>query len=594
MILQALVDYYELMAREGQMIKPGYRSAGIAFEINLSDTGELVCLVPLKSDEQWGSKIVERPRRLEVPKQIRRSREYLSNFLCDNSCYVIGISNNSIPERAWLCFDLFKRFHHKVLDNVNSVSARAVLRFLDDWEPELAVYNVHIMKHIEELTLGGNIVFSVSNRGYAHDDIAIRKAWEQYLSNEEETKIMQCSITGKEEPVEWVHPKIREVKGGILSGVSLVSFNTRASESYGHDKQKGLNAPISTYAAFAYTTALNYLLANMQHKLIYGETTVVFWAHTVHPIYCNIAEFLFNPITMESELKDGVSNSIQSTVTRIIDDLSIKFKDDDNSIDMDIPIYILGMVPNVARLSVRFFYALRFGQVIDNMIEHYKALEIERDPTDYEYLPLWKLIQETLPSTSKEKPVLPWLVGALMNSVIEGKPYPNLLFYNVIARIRAEHSVSRGKAAILKAYLLRKNPNKYREVLAPSLNEDWNSKAYILGRLFAVLEKVQWYAHPSIKATIKEKFFTSASTTPYLVFPHLLERTKFQIRKDRYGYKLQKMINNLLSKLGIKNNLFPHHLDLHEQGEFIIGYYQQVKALYHRKGEEKYDNTKQI
>jgi CRISPR-associated protein Csd1 len=580
MILQALVDYYDILARDGKISRPGYCKAGVSFALDLSEDGKLISLVPLKQEKQIGKKIVEAPQSLEVPEQVKRSVGISSNFLCDNSGYVLGIDSKGKPERTRQCFEAFKELHHKVLDGVDSMPAKAVLRFLDDWEPEKASECAEIRDKLEALTAGGNIVFRLPGRCYAQDEPAIRRAWEAYKQPSDDAPVMQCLVTGQEEPVARLHPSIKGVKGGQPTGVSIVSFNARAYESYGRDEQQGQNAPVGRYAAFAYTTALNYLLADSDHRQTYGDTTVVYWAHTGDPIYRHVANCFINPPDGEPQVDDDAELLARDVFEKLISGKMVSQGAEQEVIDRNMPFYVLGLAPNAARLSVRFFLRGTFGQFIVNMKAHHDALEIEHAPGDKRYLSLWRLMQETVPPSSKDKAASPLLSGAVLRSIFSGQPYPELLFNSVMTRIRAEHDVSRGKAAIIKAYLLRKYRDQYKEVLTVSLNEDWDKKPYVLGRLFAVLEKAQMEANPEIKTTIKDRFFTSACATPGMVFPRLLLLASHHTAKAKYGKANEKKIRELQNKLKVEDNPYPAHLNMHDQGIFILGYYHQMKAKF--------------
>ena len=217
------------------------------------------------------------------------------------------------------------------------------------------------------------------------------------------------------------------------------------------------------------------------------------------------------------------------------------------SLTGDMPFYVLGLAPNAARLSIRFFLSGGFGQFVDNMLAHHAVLDIEHAPNEKRYLPLWRLMQETVSPMSRDKAASPLLAGAVLSSIFSGQPYPELLFQSVMLRVRAECDVSRGKAAIIKAYLIKKYEDKYKEVLTVSLNEEWNDKAYLLGRLFAVLEKVQLEVSPGINATIKDKYFASACATPANAFAFLLKlnmnhvsKMKKDTQKGQIGLLLRK------------------------------------------------------
>ena len=595
MILQALTDYYEILAEEGTIPKPGYCMAKVSYALNLTQDGQLIGVLPLKIEKERGKKKVEIPQSLEVPERIKRSGNYAPNFLCDNSGFVLGVNNKGKPERSWKCFEEFRKLHHQVLDGVVCPEAKAVLAFLDSWNPEQYEKCTAIETYREELSSGANIIFSVAGVGFVQNSAKIKEAWEYHRSGSSDSIRMQCLVTGKVHPIARLHPSISGVRGAQPMGASIVSFNERAYESYGRDSQQGLNAPVSEYASFAYATVLNHLLSEERSRQFFGDATVVYWAKSPKQIYQDLFTFSLDPVNNSAMKEDleALPNStdknaeglIAAAFKKLIEGKPIDMVD--GAIDPETRFYILGLAPNAARLSIRFFLENSFGQVMKNVVKHYLDLEIEKAPNDFEFLPLWKLLSETVSPKSKDKSSSPLLSGAVLNSIFAGTPYPDALYSSVLLRIRAEKDINRGKAAIIKAFQIRKNGMKYKEELAVSLNEQSENKAYVLGRLFAVLEKAQQEASPGIKSTIKDRYFTSACSTPASVFPILLRLSHHHTAKSDYGNLIEKKKGELLDKLKVDQNPFPAHQSLDDQGIFILGYYHQQKSYYTKKDKEE-------
>lgn len=590
MILNSLVQYYELLQAAGEISNPGYAVARVSFAVNLSPDGILLNVIPLKVFAVSGRKRTEIPQLLEVPEQETKTSGVKANFLCENSRYVLGVDFRAKPDRVKQCFDAFRELHRQILSKTDCIPARAVLLFLDSWRPDAAAECMPLKDCLDELTSGENMVFSVAGHGYVHENDEVKKTWTAYKMGQSNNNVMQCLITGQFEPIERVHAKIKGVRGAQSVGASLVAFNDRAYESYGHDFQQGLNAPVGEYAVFAYTTALNSLLRDGSHKQTYGDTTVVYWAKNSRKIYRNLFKFAINPV--EPSEQERADSSMEGILNALFQKI-VEGKPIDASIEFDsnTQFYILGLSPNAARLSVRFFLENTFGSIIHNIVKHYKDLDIERSPKEYQYLPLWKLMSETVSPKSKDKAASPLLSGAVLRSIFLGLPYPEALYNSVMIRIRAEREINRGKAAIIKACLIRSSHyEKLKEVLVMSLNEESSNKAYVLGRLFAVLEKAQQDALPGINATIKERYFTSACATPACVFPILLRLSHHHISKSNYGYISERRIKDLMEKLSVEDNPFPRHFTLEEQGVFILGYYHQQKANYAKKDKEEKEN----
>lgn len=257
---------------------------------------------------------------------------------------------------------------------------------------------------------------------------------------------------------------------------------------------------------------------------------------------------------------------------------------------------ILGLSPNAARLSVRFFLHNTFRGFLDHIQSHYRRLEIVRPSYDkFETLPIWKLLDETVNQNARDKSPAPDLAGEVLRAVLNDTRYPATLLNGVALRIRAEREVTRGRAAILKAYYTklaestsREHPDIPEEVLQVSLNPDATNVPYLLGRLFSVLEAVQAAANPGINATIRDKYFSGASATPAAVFPVLVNLAQKHLKKLNAANRglsiaYEKQMTELLSKLGTE---YPAHLNLRQQGSFQLGYYFQTQARYQKKEEK--------
>ncbi len=585
MILQSLTRYYEIMAKDGKLPKPGYSPSNVSFALNLSPAGEIISILPLTMTENRGKKTVELPQVKVVPEHVTRSVGISPYFMCDNSSYILGMDRKGTPKRSLECFNASRELHIKILKGVHSPAAEAVLAFFSTWEPQKAALNEAYSEHKEALDAGGNMVFTVDGCGFAQDDPLIKKAWEAYKASNAQKIKMQCLVTGKKEPVAILHPKIKGVNGAQSSGANLVSFNSTAYESYGKEKSQGLNSPVSEYAAFAYGTALNSLLSDREHRINIGGMTIVYWAESPKAVYKSIFGAAINP-------QDENQNKLLDSVMKKIE----KGEPAADDVDMKTPFYILGLSPNAARLSVRFFLKGTFGSFLENIKKHYDDLNIDRSPQDFPYITLYRLLLETVNPNSKDKTASPLMSGEVMRSILLNIPYPESLQSAVLLRIRAEQDngdkhikkITRGRAAILKAYLLRKKNNqKYKEVLSVSLNEESDNRAYVLGRLFAALEKTQRDASPDINSTIKDRYFTSACATPRNVFPSLFklyENHIGKIRKSSGGTGTaiydDKLVCALLGKLDVDKDPFPSNLLLNEQSIFVLGYYHQVQKFF--------------
>lgn len=579
MILQALVEHYENLAEQGKISQPGWCSAKVSYAIELGEDGSVKAVIPMKFETDAGKKKVFIPSPMTVPEMVTRSSGVSANFLCDNAKYILGIEQNGSSARVLECFDAAKERHLAILDNVDSKMARAICLFFEYWKPEEAKENEAVCEHWDELNEGGNLIFCMG-KNFAQDDALIKKAWEESLNGDEEEATGICLVTGKKDRIARIHRGIKGVAGAQSSGAALVSFNAQSFESYG--KEQSYNAPVGKYAEFAYTTALNYLLAQRDYKYQLGDSTVVFWSESGEKEYQDTFLLSIDP-----------PQDNQEEIKKVFDSLKNNRWVDLNDINMnpEKKFYILCLAPNAARLSVRFFYQDSFGNILQNIAAHYERMNIIRPLLEKdEFLGVWRMLRETVNMKSNDKKPVSNMAAMVLQSILSNDRYPASLYTDVIMRTRAEQgNVTYGRAAIIKAYLIKNYKWKEGEKYM-ALNEACNEPAYILGRLFAVLEGVQKDANPDIKATIRDRYFNSACATPATVFPILLKLKNSHIRKLERdnGYKKRKhedAITELIGKLDMMDSGkgMPSRLSLEEQGKFMLGYYHQTQKRYEKK-----------
>ena len=577
MILQALTRYYEHLLSRGEIAAPGWSPAKISYALCLNGAGDLEQVIPTMEEVTKGKKTVLQPQTFSLPAAVKRTVGIGANFLWDNSSYLLGVDQKGKPERSRDCFAAAAQKHHAVLDGVDSPIARAILTFFDTWQPEHAAEHPALTGQFEEVTAGANLLFRVDGC-YPQKDDAIRAAWQSYRESSDPDAVrMQCLVTGREDEITATHPAIKGVRNAQSSGAALVSFNAPAFCSYG--REQNFNAPVGKYAAFAYTAALNHLLADRKNVQLIGDTTVVCWAEGADPAY----QSFFGTACFGAET--GLSDDDLRAALKRLAELK---PCDDLGIDPNRPFYILGLAPNAARLSVRFFLRDSFGRLMKNVNAHYERLEIVRPAyAKTNILPLWAMLRETVNLNSRDKSPSPAMAGAATRAVFSGGPYPASLLEAVMLRIRAERNITWGRAAIIKAYYL-KNPHKDcpKEVLTVSLNEASTDTAYTLGRLFSVYEAVQQAANPGINTTIKDKYFNSAAAMPAGIFPVLNNLCQKHLRKldgrQRVYYDKQ-----IMTLKGILGESYPMRMTLAQQGSFDLGYYHQTQKRYTKKEDEK-------
>ena len=576
MILQALVSYYETLAARGELPQPGWAPVKVSYVLNLDDQGDITTVVCIKEEVTRGKKKALVPQIIQLPAPVKRTVGVTANFLCDNSSYILGADKKGKPKRSLECFQACKTLHETLLVSVEEPAARALLSFFDHWQPEkLTEHPAFAHQDMEDLLASANLIFRYRGR-YLHEIPAIRQAWQDYYNNSQDSQQFPCLVTGKLAPVAQLHPSIKGIYGAQSSGASLVSFNAPAFCSY--DREQGLNAPTSQYAAFAYGAALNYLIATQNTRV--GDVTLLFWAESGEEAYADaLKRFGFGGGDEDDQYKE---EDLKGLMESLAEGADVEW--DGTSIDPNMTFYILGISPNAARLSVRFFLRNSFGQFIRSVKAHYDRLEIVRPSFDpFDNIPVWRMLKETVNPNSREKKPAADMAGDTLRTILTNTPYPATLLNGVTLRIRADREMNRTRAAILKAYYLKnRNPFVPEEVLTVSLNQDSNHEAYVLGRLFSVLEAIQSDANPGINATIRDKYFSSASATPGVVFPTLVNLAQKHLRKLDEGKKIfyDKQLTELMSKLG---ETYPNRMNLPQQGAFQLGYYHQTQYRFTKK-----------
>ncbi|MEA4966340.1 MAG: type I-C CRISPR-associated protein Cas8c/Csd1 [Oscillospiraceae bacterium] len=579
MILQALVDYYEALAQKGEIARPGWAKVKVSYALEIDEDGQLLQVHPLKTEVEGSKKA--KPREMMLPAPIVRTAGIGANFLYDNAAYLLGIDGKGNPARAAKCFEEAKNLHKSLLGGLADPFAKAICNYFENWEISCARENVEVSKYVEDIEKGSNLVFMMDG-AYPCENKALSQAWQTHYDCEDgEGAKMRCLITGEEIVPGSIHPSIKGVWGAQSSGATLISFNAPAYCSY--HREQNSNAPVGKYAAFAYTTALNHLLAEKGHVKRMGDTTLVYWAEDAEPVYQDAFSSFLDGGNAENPMTDGDMDSYMDAISK------------GNAADWGgIPLnpanrfYVLGLAPNAARLSVRFFLRDEFGGFVGHIQEHYKNLEIVSDNRSrFQNIPVWALLHETVNEKSNDKSSSPQMTGDTLRAILTGGRYPATLYQRTQLRIKAERTITRGRAAIIKAYLIRNTDvENYKGALQVELNERTTYQPYVLGRLFSVAEAIQEKA--SGVTTIKDRYFSSAGTTPAVVFPIILKLAETHLKKLDGGMRVY-YAKQLGELVGLIRESYPKHYGLYEQGIFQLGYYHQTQKRYEKK--EKPENT---
>ena len=596
MILQALVDYYDRKCADPDPMQRlpsfGLEEKEIAFVLELAAHGQLLTITDTR--QQQGKKLVGQSFR--VPAGVKKTSGIAANLLWDNAEYVLGLpdvkkledNRKKDKEQEYLgrLQDMRTAFRASIAQLPQQLQTqpgvRAVLAFLDGLDvaalerfPALA--DIRASNPLVSFRLQGEVELICQQPAIA--------AAAANTSEDDDGPRAMCLIAGQQAPIERLHTAIKGVWGAQTSGANIVSFNARAFESYGKTERQGENAPISKAAAFKYTTALNHLLRKgSPQRMQVGDASTVCWADHASPFETAFSE-LFGQDAPDNP--DDGTPAVQALFNAMH---SGRFAQPEG----DNRFHVLGLSPNAARISVRFYHCLPLRDMAGRITQHFADLELVHGPHDAPYPSLFRLLT-AVALQAKADNIPPNLGGGIVDAILSGPnaPYPALWLNAAVGRCRAEQKVSYLRAAAIKACLNRSirfchSPEK--EFL-PMLDPDSHHTAYRLGRLFAVLEKIQEEASPGLNATIRDRYYGAASSTPVAVFTTLLRLKNAHLKKLVAGRAVwfEKLLGEVLAPV----QDFPRQLPLPDQGRFALGYYHQRQDFFTRKSQDAAPNELQ-
>ncbi len=583
MILQALNDYYE--RKEKDLPPFGFEEKGIPFIIVIDESGVFINL-EANSEVEDGKSIV---RPLRVPRATGRSgsKSYETAYcLWDHYGYVVEQPKLVKPEAEPTDKDIedahkqhqsFIREVDRISDELpNDLGVQAVRKFIHSDEQIARVKAHDNWKECLKIK-GCNLSFRLAG---STELICQSKEVIDWVKSQPlpETDIQRgfCLITGEQADIVRLHDN---VSGVNQKPAPLAAINDKAYESF--NKDKGYNFPASAHAVFKYATALNHLLRkSSSNKFRIIDTSYVCWADKPNHLESDTALFL----SFGDDDPDAKAAAIKALFSNIHNGAYQERDGTDR-------FFVLGLSPNSARIAVRYWKTGTIAEFAENLAHWFMDLELTgRD--HFGYPTLKKLLRSTaLKSKKKDDNISPNLPGEVIRAILSGGRLPETLIQVVLRRIRAEKgNVSYTRACIVKAYLNRiyRFSTTQKKELTVSLDKNETRIGYCLGRLFAVLEKLQLDAQPGINATIRDRYYSSASTTPKAVFGTLMRLSTHHIKKlENPGWRVsaEKRISEVISL--IKD--FPSHLNLENQGLFALGYYHQKQDFYTKKtnqGEE--------
>ena len=618
MILQALNDYYRRKCDDPDPAQHlpsfGLEQKEIPFVLEIDAQGKLVQLLDTRTRN--GKKKIAQSFR--VPQGVKRANNIAANFLWDTLEYVLGVDTKGKPERVVKQHTVFRQ---RIATLPPSAQEDAGIQAVQRFFARMAADKTAMMEALERESawadaLESNAVLSFRLHGdvnlVCQRPAVIQAALNAPASADE--RLAMCLVTGEQAPVERVHTAIKGVwdKPGAMALKNIVSFNAHAFESYGKTERQGENAPVSKAVAFAYTTALNHLLRkNSPQRIQIGDASTVFWADKATDLETAVPDIFGDHL---SDDPDASAKAVQSL-------LSAVHKEHGPATDealADNRFHILGLAPNAARISIRFYYCLRLPELGKRIEQHFKDLEMVRSVHghDPQYPSLKRLLQTVCLATSSQPfgdidRLPPNLGGAIVDAIFAGEnvPYPALWLNAAVGRCRAEQAkktqlgtqaqnVPYARAAVIKACLNRQirraNLSAPEHLLEkeflPMLDRTNINPGYLLGRLFAVLERIQETAAGGggkLNSTIRDKYYGAMASSPGIVFPTLDKLKIAHLKKLPWGQKewFDKLVGEILSDLPD----IPRQLSLPDQGRFALGYYHQRQDFFSKKPD---DSTK--
>lgn len=585
MILQELVRYYDRKARDPDPARRlpsiGLEDKDIPFVIELAADGRVIQLRDTRRLE--GKKL--RAQSFLVPQGVKKTSGVAANLLWDSAAYVIGLDKARKGKTELTPHAAFRARIEALPASVQAdAGLRAVLAALDraDWSvlhASAAWAEVQETNPVMSFQLSGDLELVCQRPAVAASALPQADAGG--------APVGRCLVEGVPASIQRLHPAIKGVWGAQSSGANIVSFNARAFESYGKTERQGENAPVGERAVFAYTTALNHLLAkDSRNRVQVGDASTVFWSDGSSRFD---GEFTLADFFGESkDDPDRGARAVQALHESLATgQLPVGEK--------DAGFFVLGLAPNAARISVRFWLNAPFSLLAPRILQHFDDLKVVRR---YDSDPLTPSLFRLLSSVAllgKLDNVPPQLAGEWMRSILEGQPYPATLLNAAVIRCKAEQEVTTLRAAVLKGWLNREHRRTHPELVdnhrhyKEELDMQQTDAAYLLGRLFAVLERIQQQAQPGINATIRDRYYGAASTTPVSVFTTLLRLKNAHLKKlgDGQTAYFERLIGEVMHPLAD----FPRQLTLPQQARFALGYYHQRQAFYARKEQAAADDT---
>lgn len=605
MLIRSLCDYYDAQSAQGAAASDIMSEQPVHMMIMLSPDGKVTDILDMRTEEEipqkkGKTKIIKKPVIALLPKRTQKTG-IDSNIIEHRPLYIFGLNYDKdtglTPDdrtnKARKSHEAFVRKNLEFFDGIDSDIAKAYVNFIKGWVPENEAEN-ELLKSLGREYQSSSYIFALdgSPECRLHTDRAVLAKYEDMAAKAaEETAdssdgIMMCPIEGEKLRAARIHDKIKGIKGGNSTGGVLVNFNSSAFESYG--KSQSMNSGISEKAMKKYTSSLNKLLADSSHHLYSDNMTIVFFA--VKPndtAECNMfTEFVSGSEVTESSVNADVKTVAQNVYVNAQEGNARVL---DQDVDSGVDFFVAGFTPNSSRICQKFMVRNRFGKIIENIRQHQQDIAICGMNGE---IPMWRINKELVSPKASEPEVPSPLQSAMFQAILNGTNYPYTMLETVVRRICTDSDtednsfikINAVRAGLIKAFINRRaRLNGDKEEITVLLNTNDNDPAYLCGRLFAVLEKIQAEAAGlDLNRTIKDSYFSSASSRPALIMPRLIDLSNYHMKKLSVGRAVY--FSNLIGEIMNKfDGEFPSNLSLMDKGKFQIGYYQQNSVFYTKK-----------
>ena len=592
MILKALADYYDRLADDPSVDVPpyGFEDKPIPFLIVLDKQGGFRNI----RDTRTGQGKERAARSFRLPLGEKKTSGIKENMLWDNPQYVLGASKSNEArdvEKAENACAAFKKRACKDLAGIDDDGVRALFAFFSG-DGVSSVKDHDLFQDI--MAENANITFMLDGDSglIAQRPKVVQRIKELYEIHKGESQV--SAISGTNDDVSVLHTAIKGVWGAQTSGANIVSFNDEAYCSHGKTKKdQGLNAPIGKHNEFAYTTALNLLLAKSSHqRMQIGDASTVFWAKNPCDFETGFVSYL-NPKKGEEAVSYEKIKGLLSAVKSGIPPT-----------EGEIPFYVLGLAPNASRIAIRFWYSGNVKEIKERVAQHFVDIEMVRGSYDPEFLSMPRIISATTRHSAKHPygdsgDVIPHLAGEMFDAVIKGTPYPRTLLQKIVNRVKAEQALSDSKgkrlenvtfarAALIKGFLVRASRlnNTQQKEVSVALDRTYDNIGYVLGRLFAVLERIQEVAQgKGLNKTIRDTYFSGAVSSPQVVFKRIQDLSIHHLAKIKNSGRstvwLEKELGEIMDLMPKEGP--PTTLSLEDQGRSAVGYYHQRQDFFRKK-----------